>query len=173
MTTVTIKRYLCCCSVLFVLTVGQVFAEDVRTDEWGAITNKMQMSISLKGDKKQIGTNQPFSLLIRIRNVSTNELFHGYYTYVNDYELSFVVIAPSGKDISPKFPKDRVAGSGAAIRVPPNQTKKFEFNLSYFCMLDKIGTYKIIAKQKGYLGTNQTPFIVISNPLYISVVPDQ
>lgn len=155
------------------LAVWQAFADDVKTNEWGAITNNVQMSINLKGDRKEIKSNQPFRLLIFIRNVSTNEAFNVHYTYVNDYDLSFVVIAPSGKDISPIFPKDRVFGSGAFIFVPPGQIKRFGFNLSFLCKFDEVGTYKIIAKQKGYWSKSQKDLTIVSNPLCVTVVPDK
>jgi hypothetical protein len=155
------------------LAVGQVFAEGVRTDEWGVVTNGIQISIRLKGDDKEIKVNQSFNMLIQIRNVSTNELFHCYYSNRNGYDLSFTVIDPSGKDVSPIVRNDDIGGSGAAIFVPPNQIKRFQFNLSYLHKFDEIGTYKFIAKQKGYVGKSQNEFTVISNPLYVTVVPDK
>ena len=63
-----------CYSIFAALTVWQAFAGDSQTDEWGAVTNNFPMSISLKGDKNEITTNQPCILLIRYRNVSTNEM---------------------------------------------------------------------------------------------------
>lgn len=159
-------------SIITALAILRTSADDTKTNEFGITTNKIQMSISIAEINKKININQPFNLLICIKNESTNELFHGHYTYSNDHDLSFVVIAPSGKDISPEFSKDQevVAISGASILAYPNQIKKIQYNLSSTCNFNEVGVYTIVAKQKGYLGTNQIPFTVTSNPLSVNVV---
>lgn len=165
------KKYIFYFLIFAVLASQQTFAGDMTTNEWGIATNGVQMSIRLK-DESKIKVNQPFDLWIQIKDTSTNEMFHGYYTYYNDYGLSFVVIAPSGEDVSPKFSKESVnAVSGASIMVPPNQIRKFQFNLSYLCKFNQIGTYKVIAKQKGYLG--KRGLTVVSNPLCVTVISDK
>ena len=49
------KKYLCC-SILVVLAVRQIFADDPKGNEWGVVTNNFQMSISLDSDKNEIKT---------------------------------------------------------------------------------------------------------------------
>ena len=93
---------------------------------------------------------------------------------VYDPSYSFVVISPSGKDISPDMKKVHPGDSGADHRVAPNQTVEIEFNLSYFCKLDEVGTYKIIAEKKAmWSPKSQKVFTVISNPLLVSVVSNK
>jgi hypothetical protein len=165
-----------CYSIVVALAVWQVFADDPKTHEWGAVTNNFQMSINLKGDKNEITTNQPCILLIRYRNVSTNEMFRVFEANgtVYDPSYSFVVISPSGKDISPDMKKVRSGDSWANHEVGPNQTVEIEFNLTYLCKLNEVGTYKIIAK-KGQMWSvaRDKEFTVVSNPLNVLVIPNQ
>jgi hypothetical protein len=70
------KKHLIYFVALIILSALPAAAVD--TNDWGTATNNLQMSISLKGDKKKIKINQPVKLLIRYRNVSTNEHFWFY-----------------------------------------------------------------------------------------------
>jgi hypothetical protein len=157
--------------MLAVIMVGRVSADDIKTNEWGVITNNVQMSISLKDDGAQIKTNKSLSLLIRIKNTSTNEAVFLYNALALNADpligVSCAVISPSGKDISPK-PRMFWHGSGGHIILPPNQINEFEFSLSQLCKFDEIGTYKIIAKKIIWFG-NDKQFEIVSNPLTIVV----
>jgi hypothetical protein len=165
------KKYIVSVVVIVGLAAQHLFAEDARTSEWGSVNCNAQMSIGLKGNMKEVATNQPFGLFIRIKNISSNETFHLYHRLGGDRldpSLAFVVIAPSGKDVSPIL--ELVArGSGASVSVTPSQTHEFEVNLSHLCKVDEVGTYTIIAKENIGTPGNQ-PCWVVSNPLHVSVV---
>lgn len=165
------KKYLCFISLFAAMTVLRVFASDTKTNEWGVVTNGIQMSIDLKGNSEKVTTNEPVILLIRYRNVSTNETVTVYNlkAVALDATYSFVVVSPSGKDISPSLPKS-LAGSGVNYSVAPNQTKEFEISLSQLCKFDEPGTYTITTKKMVFSDPKKKWFMVVSNPLKVSVV---
>ena len=169
----TMKNNLFLLIICSMLIGWQTFADDLATNDWGQVTNNAQMSINLKDGKNEIKTNHPVKLLIQIKNVSTNETFLvGRANAIeNDESFSFVVIAPSGKNISPK-PKN-IPGSGGADPAIPNQIIKLEFNLSNLCKFDEVGTYKIIANKSLWSPERNKLFTVVSNPLYIAIIPDK
>lgn len=162
------------------VTQLQIFAADVRIYEWGNATNKIQMSISLIDGTNEVEAGGPVKLFIQLKNSSTNEEFLGKYSISGGpgQGLSFVIADPSGIDVSPTYPKDYAAMNAIAyFSTPPIQTKGFEYNLDTLCKLgflkkmDQVGNYKIIAIQKGRVGTNSIPFIVTSNPLKVKIIP--
>jgi DNA-binding beta-propeller fold protein YncE len=157
-----------------VLAAWQTFADDLKTNDWGAVTNNAQMSISLTGGGNEIKTNEPVRLLIRFRNISTNETIAIFRPNAieTDPTFSFIVVSPSGKDVSPSSPKIFV-GSGGVLPIDPNQTVELEFNLSDLCKFDEVGTYKIIAKKGVGSRDGKKLFVVVSNPLYATIVPDK
>jgi hypothetical protein len=165
----TLLTYLLTFVTLF---VWQVYADGMKTNDWGAVTNNFQMSISLKGDKSEITNNQPCILLVRYKNVSTNETLN-VYEAEHDPSYSFTVISPSGKDISQDIKKFHPSDSGGYIPVRPNQSVKFEFNLSYLYDLHEVGTYKVIAKKKVWSFERHQTFTVVSSPLFVSVVSNK
>jgi hypothetical protein len=55
------------------LTGWQAVPEAPKSNVWGAMTNNAQLSIRLKGDRKELKVNQAFSLLVGIKNLSTNQ----------------------------------------------------------------------------------------------------
>src|ERR1035441_1316688 len=89
-------------SVLVLLAVGQAVASETTTNAWGPVTNNAQIAISVvapgshfvrnfsvdggtnayqappvvEGEKSEIKVGQPFSLLVRLRNLSANETFY-------------------------------------------------------------------------------------------------
>ena len=132
------------------------------------------MSISLKNGGPEIETNQFVTLLVRFRNLSTNETIR-LYRYIFDDTgshggVSCRVISPSGKDILPNTDNTLHSGSGANYPVPPNRIYEFEFDLGNFCKFSEVGTYEIIATKTVIVGQNKM-FPFISNPLHVSVVP--
>lgn len=155
------------------LTAAKVFANDTNKIEWGAVAYNVQTSISLKNGPAIIKTNQPFSLLVRIRNVSTNQMFHFYLPTEPEYYDSetWVVISPSGKDVSP-IPRLSLRQSGAMHPMNPNEMFEFEFKLSFLCKFSEIGTYNIISKIN-LSGSPHERNWVVSNPLYLTVVPGE
>lgn len=160
-------------ALTLVVMIGfRASAADTNTNEWGAVTNGIQMSIGLKGDNQKLKTNQPVVLLICYKNVSSNEtiVISNQKALSLDATYSFVVISPSGKDVSPNLPKS-FAGSGEIYPVGPNQTKEFEVNLSQLCNFDEVGTYTIISKKLiiQFEHPKQKWFVVVSNPLNIVI----
>ena len=204
-------------SVLAFLAVSQALAGETTTNAWGPVTNNAQIAISVvrpgtyspwgyfsvdgstnspplppAGEKAEIKVGQPFSLLVRLRNLSTNETYLiGCEGVIPDEDLglAFVVISPSGKDVSPRIPTNYHGavlslnpGFGATAR--PNETAMFEFPLSRLlegqnvfpldqpCKLDAIGTYKITVRKRIH-PTAGKEFMLTSNTLYVSVVPNK
>jgi hypothetical protein len=166
------KRFFC---TLFLAAFfgPYVWAENVETNVWGNVINNIQIGIGTKDNNTQIKTNQSFNLGIRIKNLSTNESFYFYLpaAAIEGDPISFVVTSPSGKDVSPIPPRVEL-GSGANVNVPPNQIYTYVFNLSYLCKFDEIGTYKVTAKMNVSATQHKSDW-AISNPLYVTVVPDQ
>ncbi len=133
------------------------------------------MSIKLEDKETHIKARPTaYSLLIRYKNVSTNEPFDIYVVNgtVDDPSYSFVVISPSGKDISPDMKKVQRPFSGADHQVAPGQIDEIKFNLNKYCTLDEVGTYKIFAKKTIWTNVNKT-FEAVSNPLTVTVIPNQ
>jgi len=134
--------------------------------EWGAVSNNVQMSISLK-----VVVGQSFSLRVRYQNLSTNQIVRMYisnYPYLESFGgMGFVVISPTGKDISPQ---EKTSGSysGGFARFGSNEVKEAEFPLGDVYKLNEIGDYHISAKKTLLIGTNSVE--VVSNPLLVSVV---
>jgi hypothetical protein len=131
------------------------------------MTNGLQMSISLSG--REIKTNQPCVLLIRYRNVSTNEVFQIFET-AYDPTYAFTVTSPSEINISPDMTMLQESDSGQVHWLNPGQTVAIEFNLSAFCRFDEPGIYKLVAKRERIWSTKEhQDFTVVSNPLKITV----
>ncbi len=166
------KTYLYWLPVLGSLAVCQAFSEDVKAHPWGAMTNSVQMSISLRDDGKEVKIGQPLALMMRIKSLSTNETFT--LVLLNEIErdpgFSFIIVSPSGRDISPK--PSIGSGSGHIGALAPGQTVELKFDLASICRFDEVGTYKIIAKREVLAARRNRVFEVVSNPLGVPVVPD-
>jgi hypothetical protein len=145
-------------------------ADDVKAIASAAAVNNIQISIRTKNGEAEIKTNQSFTIIIRIRNNSTNGAFHFYQplTTVNDYPISFKITSPLGEDVSP-IPPYVEHGSGANITVLPKSTYQYEIDSSWFGRFDKIGTYKILGSM--YVGEKDRSDWAASNPLLLTVVP--
>lgn len=166
------------CTFAAIFIQSQIFGADAINYQWGLLTNNVQMSIRLNSVSNETRIGDRVELLIHLRNISTNknDIFTGRYSLGggSGQGLSFNVLNPSGKDVSPKYPKNYEAIHAIAlVSGLPCQTNSFKFDLSTLCKFDQVGTYKIIAMQRGRLGTNQLFFTVASNPLNISVVGDK
>jgi hypothetical protein len=148
--------------------------KEIQTNEWSALIDNTQISIGLKNDEKVFKTNQIIEVLVRIKNLSTNETYNVYVQrmFTNNEDFSFVVISPSGKDISPLFHRTPI-GSGGFVSVPPNQINGFQFDLNEICKTDEVGTYKIILKMHRWSPNKHQSFEIVSKPLFVSVVPSQ
>jgi hypothetical protein len=67
-----VKNY-CYSCIVYLIASCLAFADDTNVYEWGPKAGNFQLSIRLKGGGKEIKTNQPLDLMIRFRNLSTNE----------------------------------------------------------------------------------------------------
>lgn len=140
----------------------------------GTVTYNTQISIGQKNNEKAFTTNQTIQLLVRIKNLSTNEEYGVAVqsSFILTEGLSFVVISPSGKDISPIFRKSP-RFSGGVVWVHPNQTDGFCFELNEICKMDEIGAYKVVLKMERATPGRKKTFEIVSNPLSISVIADK
>ena len=189
------KPFLRLILILTGMKAYNVFAEETVTNEWGPITNNVQMAIKIKDNLDGIKTNQPFSLTILITNISTNETFYTERISPGwDDDFTFEVISPSGKDLSPRaslhsgysteqrrwraIEEERrlppfifTLGRGPIDPIDPQKAMSTEYNISDFCKFDEIGKYKVVATDTIYeLATHQS-LKVVSDPLYMTFVP--
>jgi len=139
------KKYLYWFSMFVIFATGRIFADDL-TDDWGQVTNNIQMSICLESNKNEIKANEFVRLIIRLRNLSTNMSFYARYELAAETDprvgVSCTVISPSEKDISPK-PEKAGGGSGGGGVVGPNKTMEFAFRLSDVCKFNEHGTSQV------------------------------
>lgn len=161
------------------LAVRPTFADDTKTNEWGPVNDyyHSQLSISFVGGFHEIKTNQPLNLLISVKNTSANESFTVWVAngwIESSAGFSWAITSPTGKESLLKT--GRIGGSGGPITVLPNQVIQSEFNLSSVYKFDEIGTYKIVARRDlrnfGLHSDSVKTDLIISNPLYVPVVPD-
>ena len=145
--------------------------KEFATNDWGAIAYHAQISIALKRSGRTFKTNQIVELLVRLRNLSTNE---DYGVYVasplsGTEGFSFMITSPSGRDVSPTF-RPSYRGSGGMVGVHPNQTDGFGFELGEICQTDEVGTYSILLKMKRWTPDRRKSFELVSNPLKVEIV---
>lgn len=139
--------------------------------KWGPATGDTQAAISLASDQHTFKKGQTVQAVARIKNLSTNEAYRITVEriFTNNFDFSFVVIAPSGKDISPVFHLE-VVGSGGILNVPPNQVNGFRFDLNEICKLDEPGIYQFIFKVKRTVpASGGKLFEAVSPPLLVSI----
>lgn len=155
------------------LAIAGTCSKAADTNDWGPATNGLQMSIRLAGTNEEVRVSEPFSLSVRYRNVSTNEIISVFdYVYREDDDrYSFIVISPSGKDISPTI-KPTLDGSGGIHVLHAGQALDLGFKLSELCKFDEAGIYTVTARFRDLelIRTHQA-FEVVSNALKIEVVP--
>ena len=158
--------------IFFVLGVWLGFAEDNNIGAWGPITNHLQMNLSLNGGITEIKANANYSLLLLVTNHSANEsFFSDNSSFTDPFDgVQCVVISPSGNDISPPQTKNLGGNACAIVSLRPHQLNKLVFHLGDLCKLNKVGTYKITAK-KLFLQGETNRFILISNPIFVKVLP--
>jgi len=175
------KTYLLCWTMVALVARGACAGIQIgltehqkenSTNEWGAVTYNTQISLGLTGPQREFKTNQVIDLLVRIRNLSTNEDYSvGVQTpFTATEDVSFLVISPSGKDISPVF-HSSFRFSGGVVWVHPGQVDGFVFQLGEICRMEEVGTYKIVMRAVRRPRDRHRSFEVLSNPLYFSVVP--
>jgi hypothetical protein len=148
--------------------------KEASANDWGTLTYNTQISIGVDSDTNALKTNQDAQLLVRIKNLSTNEEYGVYVqnAFLSTPGLSFTILSPSGKDVSPVFYK-AFRGSGGNVWVHPNQINGFGFSIHEICKMDEVGTYKIILKMKRWTPDRRKSFEIVSNPLFVTVVPGQ
>jgi hypothetical protein len=157
------------------LGVWQSLADVTQTNDWGPATNSLQMSIRIEGDKAQIKVGQPVKLLIRYKNVSTNETFtlYEFEGVVDDASYSFIIRSPSGMYLTSDY-KVQEPASGAVHGLGPGEIFETRFDIGKLYKFDQVGTYRIIAKKaEMWSPSKHQAFIVVSNPLDVKFVPSQ
>lgn len=152
-----------------------VMAGDATTNHWGTVTNQVQLSIAVK-NAGPIVTNQPVTLLVQVRNLSTHRqfaLFRGLAEHTNPVSgVGLTVISPAGKVVRPPPNRNREGGSGQMLSLEPKQTVEFSFGLSNIFRFEEVGTYEITARKVVCTASpfGKDPFEVVSGSLSFSVV---
>lgn len=168
------KKYILYLSLFIIVSLRWSDAGEVKTNHWGPATNQIQISISFKGEQKQIKTNEPFNIVYRVKNNSTNEAFHFFHATTPDQNIafSFNIFAPSGKEsllnVSPTNLRIQQAGW---FDIPHGQTREFDYKISDILKFDEIGAYQITAKIWMSLVGSSNGFEVISPPLSLTIAP--
>lgn len=155
---------------------------DVFAQEWGPLTNGVQVSISL-ATNQPIKVNQPIVILFKIRNILTNETVGFFSGGSPETSFSYKIATPSEKK-PPRNMDVILTGSLGAYRVLPKEVQKYSVNLSLLYDFNEVGTYRIVGKaeaesQTSMLSHEETTFDenksfkVISNPINITIVSDK
>jgi hypothetical protein len=150
--------------------------------QWGSLTNNLQMSLSLSGNPSGIEQGGAIWVAVQLRNQSSNGVFVARNSWRTSpgQDLSFQIMDPSGKDISPAYPQNFELFSTFYFVVQPESENNFKLNLreikqgEYENNFRQVGTYRIVAVQRGlfkFLNTNKIPVTVTSNPLNIKIIP--
>jgi hypothetical protein len=169
------KKHLGYLSIFAALAACRAFAAGAGTNEWGVATNELQISISTIGGKKHFKTNEPLTMLVRLRNLSVTNTFYFMRAHAIERTASFsyTVIAPSGKDVSPPRPFG-YHGSGTTVGIRPGDIEEMQVNLSELCVFGETGTYRITMRfqraewrEKGKKVLE--PFEAVSNTLNVSI----
>ncbi|HLX69651.1 MAG TPA: hypothetical protein VKV04_08505 [Verrucomicrobiae bacterium] len=139
---------------------------------WGPVDYSTQVSIGLKDAIHDFRTNQPIDLVVRIKNLSTNEEYSIYLqnSFIFTEGLSLEVLSPSGKDVSPVFQKTS-HGSGGVVWIHPSQTDGFIFDLHEICKMDEFGIYQVSLNIQRRTPDHRKSFDVRSNRLKVKIVP--
>jgi hypothetical protein len=170
--TITMKTYIYYLIFFTGILLKCAATEGIGTNAWGPINSNLQMSISVKGGTNEIKTNQPLILLVRIRNLSTNENYY-YERYGDglvDSVTNFVVTSPSGKDILPLYLS--ISRHPARFEtVLAGKTLEYDFVLTFEYKFDELGVYKIIANKTLTLPGSNESVTVTAAPLFITVLP--
>jgi hypothetical protein len=145
----------------------------VPNNQWGPLTYNTQISIGLDDKTSVFKTNQVINLLVRVKNLSTNQQFGFIIGTPISYTVAatFIVTSPSGKDISPvMYNSNRI--HGLPIWVHPGQIDGFSFQLGEICQYHEIGTYKILIKMQRPSPDRRKLYDIVSNPLSVTIIPD-
>lgn len=149
-------------------------AAAAATNEWGAVTNQLQMKIAIKAPTGFVQANSNFSLQVYLKNNSTNCAFDSGLSGSVNTDLyngvNCVVISPVfGANISPCVDEESPLGANGFVYCKPGAVTEFEFKLGEICKLKSAGMYKVTAKKLFYYnGTNH--LVVVSNVLFVKVV---
>jgi hypothetical protein len=158
--------------IIAMLVCYSAFARGPVTTDWGEVTNDARIALVLKGGNVTLKTNQPFTLTIRVQNLSSNQTLSIYRTGLVELDprYAFRVLAPSGKDVSPVPPKE-YSGSGVFVQIPPGQTRDFDFELRKICKFDEVGIYNVSARREIWGQKDGSGFIAESRRLQVTFDP--
>jgi hypothetical protein len=98
------KRILLYIVIVILVSGSKGRGNGAETNVAGATNCNAQLSIALENAGKGIKTNQPFNLVVQVKNLSTNEtiLFRDWTRLEADPDFWFEIVAPSGENISPR-----------------------------------------------------------------------
>jgi hypothetical protein len=164
--------------VLLWLTICQGRAAELSNNLWGPAINNVRMSIGVKTGDGAIKINDPVVLTIVLTNVSADVRLSRMFQTALDTEYedgySFLIVSPSGKQITARAPNQRG-------RIPGNQDLAahapgypLTLNLSKLCRFDEAGDYTITATGDIRMPNDLNTLLkVVSNPLTIKLVGDK
>jgi hypothetical protein len=148
--------------------IQRASAKDEKTDEWGAVVCNAQMSIGIKEPTKEIKTNEPIILTIRVKGIATNETPY-FVLYSRASDFSWVVTSPSGKAtfFEESAPQEALATMTVSLNENPNWKAKFDLSSLY--SFNEVGTYKVTAKKEILLSGGIKKCEIVSNPLDVVI----
>jgi hypothetical protein len=149
-----------------------VAAGDTNRYEWGPVISNLQMSIHLKDGGTEIKTNQPVEMVMRIRNLSTNQTFTFTWWVGTDIipRSQFEpVISRSEVDPPGSFSEDGSYNRPVIMAsVSPGSIYECKVNGGVITNCKTNSVYTVVARR--ITGTN---LVVISNPIYVKVLPGE
>jgi hypothetical protein len=163
---------------LIYTVIGNAFAE-----EWGDITNGVQISIEPQKDWA-MRTNEPVLISLKIKNTLTNETFCFYFSGSPEASFSYEITSPSGKRPPHNDNIIMTSFSTGTTWVPSNTTNEYHVNLSNLYIFNEIGAYNIVVTAELESRTmvlshgdrvfdESKAFRVVSNPLVFTLVPSK
>jgi hypothetical protein len=155
----------------------------------------VELSRPMKDDEPTFRKSEPVELTVTITNMSTNETYYASTGVLIEVDARFLcqIITPSGKRLSPAGDHS-LNRNQIPVVLDPNETRThtWEYNVSRIYTFDEIGTYTItISRVLDWPGGKKETFTVtypdggtqdftmdafitvVSNPLFIKIIPDK
>lgn len=160
---------------IFMMTLlPKARGSDIITNEWGMVSNGVQLSIALEGGNREVQKNEEVKLLVQMIGLQATNTWTSFALASNTQPgigLHCVILSPSGKTISPNVKSK--GGSLFTFDLSSGNIEKITFDLSRIFKFDEVGTYKITAQKTVFQGSEVSAksWTVVSNPLLVKVVP--
>ncbi|HWQ93526.1 MAG TPA: hypothetical protein VN673_17815 [Clostridia bacterium] len=153
-----------------------VFGDGTATNAvWGAPTGGIQMSLSLVPPGGPISTNSAPKLIVRYRNVTSQERFLWRTGPDNVPSLELNVESPTSKKVTLRTDAEAMLFGTGFVFLEPGREWQFSLTRSNFNPFPVPGVYTIKARQtvgrivKG--SGKMDPIELVSNPLQVHVLP--